>query len=408
MRFFCGLLILCFTAAVVWASGFLTWQLGSIEFTVTDNPEPALVTVKRGDSAGTVIREIFHDRFDSRVLRLWLKQNPGLTKLKAGTYEIPPRTGVREVLAIILSGKEKSYQITLVEGTRVSDILRVLQGAEKLKHELPQDAKPEDLPKLLEISDHPNPEGLFLADTYQFRLGDSDVSVLKRAYEASQKFLEQEWQRRDADLPYASPYEALIMASIIEKESAVSSERPQIASVFVNRLRKGMKLQTDPTVIYGVGDRYQGKIYRSFLEDKNPYNTYVIEGLPPTPIAAPGKDAIKAALHPDATDYLFFVARGPDSREGHVFSKDDRSHSKAVSDYRKAVREYKNDHAAEIRAASEKPDTAADKVSPEAADAKTGAVSGANETQAPGDNGAALESEDGNNSNNSKDGSSSD
>jgi UPF0755 protein len=169
-----------------------------------------------------------------------------------------------------------------------------------------------------------------------------------------------------------------------------------------------MKLQTDPTVIYGVGDRYQGKIYRSFLEDKNPYNTYVIEGLPPTPIAAPGKDAIKAALHPDATDYLFFVARGPDSREGHVFSKDDRSHSKAVSDYRKAVREYKNDHAAEIRAASENPAAKQDSGSPEPDNAKTGAVSGANETRNPGDNGAALESKDGNNSNNSKDGNSSD
>ncbi len=396
MRFLCGLLILCFTAAAVWASGFLTWQLGSIEFTVTENPEPALVTVKRGDSAGTVIREMFGDRFDSRVLRLWLKQNPGLTKLKAGTYEIPPGCGVREALAIIISGKEKSYQITLVEGTRVSDILMVLRGAEKLKHELPQDAKPEDLPEILGMPDHPNPEGLFLADTYQFRLGDSDVSVLKRAYEASQKFLEQEWQRRDKDLPYASPYEALIMASIIEKESAVSAERPQIASVFVNRLRKGMKLQTDPTVIYGVRDRYQGKIYRSFLEDKNPYNTYIIEGLPPTPIAAPGKDAIKAALHPDATEYLFFVARGPDSREGHVFSKDDRSHCKAVSDYRKAVREYKNDHAAEIRAASEKNAAKQDAGSPEPADAGAGDGSGANETRTPGDNGAAEEVRDGN------------
>ena len=349
MRFICGFLILCLAGAAILACLFLTWQFGSIEFSRTANSEPVLVTVKRGESAGGVIRELFNDRFDGRVLRLWLRQNPGLTQLKAGTYEIPPGAGVRQVLGIILSGREKSYQITFVEGTRVRDMLTVLRASEKLVHSLPGEARPEDLPEILDIGDHPNPEGLFLADTYQFRLGDSDVSILKRAYEAEKTFLEQEWKTRDENLPYNSAYEALIMASIIEKESAVKEERPQIASVFVNRLRKGMKLQTDPTVIYGVGDRYQGKIYRSFLEDRNPYNTYVIEGLPPPPIAAPGQDAIRAALHPDATEYLFFVARGPDSREGHIFSRDDSSHRKAVQEYRRAVREYKSEHAAEKR-----------------------------------------------------------
>ena len=363
MRFICGFLILCLAMTAILACFFLTWQFGSIEFSRTANAEPVLVTVNRGENAGGVIRELFNDRFDSRVLRLWLRQNPGLTQLKAGTYEIPPGSGVRQVLAIILSGREKSYQITFVEGTRVKDMLAVLRASEKLAHSLPAETRPEDLPEILGIGDHPNPEGLFLADTYQFRLGDSDVSVLKRAYEAEKSFLEQEWQSRDENLPYSSAYEALVMASIIEKESAVREERPQIASVFVNRLRKGMKLQTDPTVIYGVGDRYQGKIYRSFLEDRNPYNTYIIEGLPPTPIAAPGRDAIRAALHPDATDYLFFVARGPDSREGHIFSRDDSSHRKAVQEYRRAVREYKSEHAGELQGGTGSSESVPDTVS---------------------------------------------
>lgn len=153
-------------------------------------------------------------------------------------------------------------------------------------------------------------EGWFLPETYAYTTHASDLSILRRAHQDMETFLQQSWEKRQANLPYKTPYEALIMASIIEKETGMPEERARIASVFVNRLRLGMKLQTDPTVIYGVKDRYDGNIRRSDLTDVNPYNTYVIDGLPPTPIAMPGKASIEAALNPLSTDYLYFVAKG--------------------------------------------------------------------------------------------------
>ena len=169
----------------------------------------------------------------------------------------------------------------------------------------------------------------FLPETYAYTTHASDISILRRAYQDMRAFLQQSWDKRQANLPYKTPYEALIMASIIEKETGQPEERAQIASVFVNRLRLGMKLQTDPTVIYGVKDRYDGNIRRSDLTDVNPYNTYVIDGLPPTPIAMPGKASIEAALNPKSTDYLYFVAKG----EVPTTSKTLDEHNRAVREY---------------------------------------------------------------------------
>lgn len=183
---------------------------------------------------------------------------------------------------------------------------------------------------MLWLNEASSAEGLFLADTYFFTANTAASSILKRAHKAMLDYVETQWQQRQADLPLNSPYDALILASIIEKETAVSEERTKIAGVFVNRLRKNMRLQTDPTVIYGIGDTYDGNITRKHLRTPTPYNTYTIKGLPPTPIAMAGKEAIWAALNPMETDALYFVARGDGS---HEFSSSLAAHNAAVRKY---------------------------------------------------------------------------
>jgi len=184
-------------------------------------------------------------------------------------------------------------------------------------------------------SPYKHPEGLFFPETYFFEKNTSDFELLKRAYQKMQQVLQQEWAGREPGLTLESPYQALILASIVEKETGKPSERARIAGVFIRRLRKGMLLQTDPTVIYGMGDRYQGNIRRQDLKQATPYNTYVIKGLPPTPIAMPGREAIHAVMHPAAGNSLYFVARGDG---GHVFSATLREHVNAVNKYQKKRR----------------------------------------------------------------------
>ena len=181
-------------------------------------------------------------------------------------------------------------------------------------------------------TDKNHPEGLFFPDTYFFEKNTADVELLKRAHEKMLRVLNEEWQKRDSELPLDNPYQALILASIVEKETGADEERQQIAGVFTRRLKKGMLLQTDPTVIYGMGDDYHGDIRTKDLRQPTPYNTYVINGLPPTPIAMPGKDAIVAALHPDKGETLFFVARG---NGRHAFSNTLKEHEKNVDQYQR-------------------------------------------------------------------------
>lgn len=267
---------------------------------------------------------------ENHNFQLLLKLRPELAQFKAGTYRLQPNMTIEELLLLIASGKEAQFSIRFIEGNRLSDWSNILRDAPYMEHKM-QDATPTELYSMLDFKEGDNLEGWLYPDTYLYTAGTSDVEILKRAYKRMKTTLDEEWKGRDKDLPYKNAYEMLIMASIIEKETGVENERSQVASVFVNRLKKNMRLQTDPTVIYGLGDKYRGKIYRSDLDNHTPYNTYKIDGLPPTPIAMPGLASIKAAAHPAKTDYLYFVA---DGTGGHTFSRNLNDHNRAVKVYR--------------------------------------------------------------------------
>jgi UPF0755 protein len=250
--------------------------------------------------------------------------------IKAGEYALEPGITQRELLDKIVSGKVIQYSLTIPEGLKFSDILKIISDSENLKHTIDNYSET-DLLRQLSYLERP-PEGMFYPDTYHFPRGTTDLAFLQRAYEMMQKVLDEEWQMRAMGLPYKDSYEALIMASIIEKETAVASERGQIAGVFIRRLEKGMKLQTDPTVIYAMGADYQGNIRRQDLFIDSPYNTYVYSDLPPTPIASPGRASINAALQPADGEELYFVAKGDGS---HQFSSTLEEHNRAVNMYQR-------------------------------------------------------------------------
>ena len=249
-------------------------------------------------------------------------------KLKVGEFLLSPGMTPMQVLDKIVAGEVLQYSLTVVEGWNFAQMMQAIHGHKKLKHTLKGLSPAQIMQQLGKPGEHP--EGRFLPETYLFTAGMTDLDFLKRAYEAMAQALQQAWQQRDEGLPYQSPYEALIMASIIEKETAVPAERAQIAGVFVRRLERRMRLQTDPTVIYGMGERYDGNIRRRDLRRDTAYNTYTRHGLTPTPIALPGVDAIYAALHPAKGDSLYFVAKGDGS---HYFSASLKEHINAVRKY---------------------------------------------------------------------------
>lgn len=259
-----------------------------------------------------------------------LKLRPELAQLKAGTYRLQPGMDVEQLLQLVVSGKEAQFSIRFIEGNRLTDWSNILRDAPYLEHKS-TDMTPTELYNAIGFKGEGTLEGWLYPDTYLYTAGTADTEILKRAHKRMQTSLDEEWKGRDRDLPYKNAYEMLIMASIIEKETGVDSERSQVASVFINRLKKNMRLQTDPTVIYGLGDKYRGKIYRSDLDNYTEYNTYKIDGLPPTPIAMPSLASVKAAAHPAKTDYLYFVA---DGKGGHTFSRNLNDHNRAVKVYR--------------------------------------------------------------------------
>jgi UPF0755 protein len=249
-------------------------------------------------------------------------------RLKAGEYELTQGMRPVDLLERLTSGRVIQYPVTLVEGWTFRQAVAAIAADPRLGGDLAGKSDAELMEALGRPGEHP--EGRLFPDTYSFPSRTSGMEVLRRAFERMDQVLAQEWEGRDAGLPIATPYEALILASIIEKETAVPAERPAIGGVFVRRLQKGMRLQTDPTVIYGLGDRFDGNLRRADLRESNPYNTYVIDGLPPTPIALPGREAIRAALRPEPGDSLYFVARGDGT---HAFSATLEEHNAAVRKY---------------------------------------------------------------------------
>ncbi|MFT5133269.1 MAG: UPF0755 protein [Gammaproteobacteria bacterium] len=250
------------------------------------------------------------------------------TSLKAGEYSIPSNTTPLQLLDILVAGKVRQHSMTLPEGWTFRQILKAVRDNSDLIQTLSM-SEPKQVMIALNYAGY-FAEGRIFPDTYLFPAGTTDVEFLRRAIQAQEKILEEEWQQRDSGLPYHSAYEALIMASIIEKETAVAEEREAIAGVFVRRLQLNMKLQTDPTVIYAMAESFDGNIRRKDLSIDSPYNTYVYKGLPPTPIASPGREAIRAAMHPEPGTALYFVAKGDGS---HHFSSTLAEHNKAVRRY---------------------------------------------------------------------------
>jgi UPF0755 protein len=254
-------------------------------------------------------------------------------RIKAGEYHIESGTTPIGLLDQLTSGRVVQHALTVVEGWTFRQMLEAIAADERLEHTLT--GLSDEAIMMLIGRDGVHPEGRFFADTYYFPRGTTDADFLRRAYGAMEDFLADAWAGREEGLPLKSPDEALILASIVEKETGEAGERPRIAGVFVERLRKGMRLETDPTVIYGMGDNFDGNIRRRDLRTDTPYNTYTRKGLPPTPIAIPGPDAIRAALHPLVDGALFFVSKGDGS---HHFSATYEEHKQAVNRYQKRRR----------------------------------------------------------------------
>lgn len=293
----------------------------------------ATLLVERGDSFPKVIAKLRKQGMRSGHDIEWqalAKQMGVAGRLQVGEYALDPSMTPRQLLQRMRDGKVISYRFTIVEGWNIRELRTALAKAAPLKQTIAQldDAA---LMKTLGHADQ-HPEGRFLPETYVYTRQDTDLDILKRANTDLEKALDAAWESRVKDLPLKTRDEALVLASIVEKETGIASERPQIAGVFVRRLQKGMRLQTDPTVIYGMGSSYAGNIRKRDLTTDTPYNTYTRDGLPPTPIAMPGKDALQAATHPAAGDALFFVAVG-DGSGRHVFSATLAQHEAAVREY---------------------------------------------------------------------------
>ena len=320
-----ALLLLSFAGAWSW----MTYQK-FIEMPLPVPAEGMTYQVTPGSSMARVAQELrAHGVLAQPRWFRWYARWQGLAhKIQAGEYRLEAGLTVPALLELLTSGRTISHSLTLVEGWNFRQVRAAIASHEAIATTLQGVDDAEVMERLGYAGVHP--EGRFFPDTYLFPRGTTDVEFLQRAYRRMQHELAALWETRAPDLPLADPDQALTLASIVEKETAVPDERAQIAGVFVRRLRKGMKLQTDPTVIYGMGEHFDGNIRRADLLADTPYNTYVRAGLPPTPICMPGREAIAASLQPDDQGYVYFVARGDGS---HAFSKTLQAHNAAVRRY---------------------------------------------------------------------------
>jgi len=333
------LAVLLLGALLLAAAGAWFWHSQSGFADTAISPDQPSVVIAPGDGLQTVVRKLRDagvDEGNDTQWQLLARQLDAAGKLKVGEYALDARLTPRELLARMRQGRTLQHRVTIVEGWNIRQLRAALKRADPLIHKTDE----LDDAALMKALGFPgqHPEGRFLPETYVYQRGDTDLDVLKRAHAAMEKELAAAWESRADDLPLNSPYELLILASIIEKETALPSERPQIAGVFVRRLKIGMRLQTDPTVIYGIGSSYDGNIRKRDLTTDTPYNTYTRAGLTPTPIAMPGRDALQAAARPAPGDALYFVAVG-DGSGAHVFSANYTDHNAAVARYLQQLRQ---------------------------------------------------------------------
>ena len=329
-RVITSLFIMLFAAALLLFGAGLWWLNEPMPLRLQPGSAVVDLEVEPGTTANGVAEVVVQSGADVPVLLLqaWFRFSGQARLIKAGSYELVPGTSPHKLLSMLVRGEETLKSVTLVEGWTFTQVRSALQKAEQLAPDTLV-LSPEIIMQKL---DRPgmHPEGRFFPDTYTYAKGSSDLAVLKRAARAMDRRLDTAWSLRSADTPLKSPEQALILASIVEKETGKSSDRAQIGGVFSNRLRIGMPLQTDPTVIYGLGSQFDGNLRRRDLQADTPYNTYTRSGLPPTPIAMPGRAALLAAVQPAPTKALYFVSRGDGSSE---FSANLDDHNRAVNKY---------------------------------------------------------------------------
>ena len=341
-KFFVFLLILLL---ILGGIGFWGYQkLTEFVHTPVNATQDQLLTIERGTTGSKLAALLEQEKIleHADLLPWLLKLQPQLNKVKAGTYSLTGVKTLQDLLDMINSGKEAQFSVKFIEGKTFKEWRKNLENAPHLKQTL-QGKSDKEIMALLDIPavakavyEWNNMDGWLYPDTYNYTPNSTDLELLKRSTTRLQKALDKAWSERDENLPLADPYQMLILASIVEKETGVAAERPQVASVFINRLKANMKLQTDPTVIYGMGESYNGNIRKKDLETMTPYNTYMIDGLPPTPIAMVSESALQAVAHPAKTDFYYFVA---DGSGGHKFTRNLNEHNKAVQEY---LRWYRN------------------------------------------------------------------
>jgi len=316
--------------SIVAAGGFSWWAKSPL----TTAQAPIAFTITPGSGVGAAAQQMAKAGVpvNTTLFQVLARVTGQSARIKAGSYELKPNTSPRGLLNQLVRGEFAQEAVTIIEGWTFRQMREAIDASKSLRHET---AKMSDAELMAKVSsEFKQPEGLFFPDTYLFAKGASDLQIYKQAHQMLLTRLNAAWEKRSRDLPYKTPYEALTMASIVEKETGQKSERSMIAGVFVNRLRTGMMLQTDPSVIYGMGARYEGKIAKKDLTTDTPYNTYTRYGLPPTPIALPGVQSLDAALAPAKTEALYFVSRNDGTSK---FSSNLNDHNRAVNQYQRGA-----------------------------------------------------------------------